>query len=81
MNAGVRQSVYNEEKASCKWERENRFLTAPKHDVGEFYNNPSQVCEKTPDKKLENTIDFIQNYYYFNRFRVVNTFDSESKRA
>ena len=77
----IRQSVYNEEKASCKWERENRFLTAPKHDVGEFYNNPSQVCEKTPDKKLENTIDFIQNYYYFNRFRVVNTFDSESKKA
>lgn len=77
----IRRKAYDEEKKNCKWERENVFLTDPKHDVGEFYNDPSQVCEKTPDKKLENTIDFIQNYYYFNRFRVVNTYDSESEKA
>lgn len=77
----IRKIANVETEKRCKWERKNEFLTAPKRDVGIFYNDPSQVCEKTPDKKLENTIDFIQNYYYFNRFRVVNTFDSESKKA
>lgn len=56
----------------CSWEKNYDFLTEPKHDVGEFYNSPEQVYEKTPDQKLENTIDFIQNYYYFNRFRMMN---------
>lgn len=56
----------------CYWENTNICLVEPKRDVGEFYNDPRQVDEKTPDQKLENTIDFIQNFYYFNRFRVVN---------
>ncbi len=67
--------------SNCIWERNNKFLTDPKRDVGNFYNDPRQVFEKTPDKKLENTIDFIQNYYYYNRFRVVNTIDSENKKV
>ena len=56
----------------CFWEKDCDFLVEPKRDVGEFYNSPEQVHEKTPDQKLENTIDFIQNYYYFNRFRIMN---------
>lgn len=56
----------------CLWEKDYDFLVEPKRDVGEFYNSPEQVHEKTPDQKLENTIDFIQNYYYFNRFRIMN---------
>lgn len=56
----------------CCWEKDYDFLTEPKRDVGEFYNDPKKVHEKTPDQKLENTIDFIQNYYYYNRFRIMN---------
>ena len=56
----------------CLWEKDYDFLVGPKRDVGEFYNSPEQVHVKTPDQKLENTIDFIQNYYYFNRFRIMN---------
>lgn len=52
--------------------KEYKFLYEPRKDVGQFYNFPEQVYEKTPSQKLENTIDFIQNYYYFNRFRIMN---------
>lgn len=69
----IRETVYDQAKGECKWECKNHFLTDPKRDVGNFYNDPKQVCEKTPDQKLENTIDFLQNFYYYNRFRVVNS--------
>lgn len=69
----IRETVYDQTKGECKWECKSHFLTDPKRDVGNFYNDPKQVCEKTPDQKLENTIDFIQNFYYYNRFRVVNS--------
>lgn len=70
------------DEKGCKWESNNRFLTDPMHDVGKFYNNPSQVFIKTPDQKLEKTIDFIQNYYYYNRFRVVNdSIEFENKKG
>ncbi|MCM1415862.1 MAG: hypothetical protein NC430_08050 [bacterium] len=74
----IREMVNSNGKKGCKWENENKCLIAPKYDVGSFYNQPNQVCEKTPDQKLENTIDFIQNYYYYNRFRVVNNFFSST---
>lgn len=78
------QKIWNENngrsKIGCDWEEKRAFLTAPKCKVGIFYNEPIQVYEKTPDLKLENTIEFIQNYYYHNRFRVVNhMFDPEQK--
>lgn len=62
----------------CFWEKNYDFLVEPRRDVGEFYNSPEQVHEKTPAQKLENTIDFIQNYYYFNRFRIMNEFVDSS---
>ncbi len=71
----VREMIDEEGKYGCAWERDHDFLTDPRRDVGKFYNNPLQVYEKTPDQKLENTIDFIQNYYYYNRFRSVTRSD------
>ena len=59
-------------KRGCFWERNFDFLTEPKQDVGDYYNIPELVHEKMPDQKLDNTIDFIQNYYYYNRFRIMN---------
>lgn len=78
----IRNIVYDNDRNACKWECTNHFLTDPKRDVGNFYNDPKQVCEKTPDQKLENTIDFIQNFYYYNRFRVINnTVEFEGKKV
>lgn len=68
----IREIVNSKSARGCKWEKDLEYLIGPKQDVGEFYNIPEQVHEKTPAQKLENTIDFIQNYYYHNRFRIMN---------
>lgn len=62
----------DDSKRGCYWERNYEFLTAPRRDVGDYYNTPELVHEKMPDQKLDNTIDFIQNYYYYNRFRIMD---------
>lgn len=67
----VRKQIVKESKDGCAWEKACRCLLEPKADVGKFYNEPKLVYEKTSQQKLENTIDFIQNYYYFNRFEVM----------
>ena len=36
----------------------------------DYYNNPETVYTEKTEQKLDNTIDFIQNYYYHNRFRL-----------
>lgn len=61
-----------ENPSGCKWEDNMPgCLTAPKLDVGKFYNDPRRVYTMDAGEKLENTIDFIQNYYYNNRFRIM----------
>ncbi|MCM1097769.1 MAG: hypothetical protein NC427_06845 [Ruminococcus flavefaciens] len=67
----IRRSIVNEDKRGCKWENDWECLVTPKMDVGEFYNDPRLVFEKLSSQKLENTIAFIQNYYYYNRFRMM----------
>jgi len=67
----IRQMVKKEDGVGCKWEKDWDCLAEPKVDVGRFYNDPKQVLEKTSSQKLENTIDFIQNYYYYNRFKMM----------
>ena len=67
----IRQEIRSEDGMGCKWERDWDCLVAPKIDVGNFYNDPKQVLDKTSPQKLENTILFIQNYYYYNRFRMM----------
>lgn len=67
----IRKQIENKGEPGCKWEKDWKCLSDPKMDVGEFYNVPSLVYEKTTEQKLENTIDFIQNYYYYNRFKMM----------
>ncbi len=67
----IRQAVKGEDGKGCRWEKDWDCLLAPKMDVGKFYNDPKQVLDKTSSQKLENTIRFIQNYYYYNRFRMM----------
>lgn len=66
----IRNLAKGEKGEGCSWENEWECLAEIKRDVGEFYNNPKLVYEKKSSQKLENTIDFIQNYYYYNRFKM-----------
>ena len=55
----------------CCWENGlPKYLLEPKERIGQFYNEPERLYTERPEQKLENTIDFIQNYYYHNRFRL-----------
>ena len=40
-------------------------------NVAEYYNNPRSAKEKTHEIMLENTLDFIQMYYYKNRIKIM----------
>ena len=69
----VWQEASGKAAAGCKWEEGMaEGLAAPKRNVGIFYNDPQQVFTLDRGSKLDNTIDFIQNYYYHNRFRVMD---------
>lgn len=39
--------------------------------VADYYNNPSSAFEKKAEEMLEDTIQFIQTYYYKNRFEIM----------
>lgn len=41
--------------------------------VAGFYNKPGSALAKTPQSMLEDTIDFIQTYYYKNRFEIMSS--------
>ncbi len=61
-----------ENKRGCKWESQMwECMWNAKQDVGSFYNDPAKVYLKTSEEKLENTIEFIQNFYYHNRLNTV----------
>lgn len=52
----------------CKWEQEIwESMRDAKKEVGDFYNDPKTIYDKSPEQKLESTIDFIQDFYYHNR--------------
>lgn len=60
----------------CIWEEDSmEGLLRVKKKVGEFYNDPSQALSLSTQKKLENTIEFIQEYYYHNRARLTKKQD------
>lgn len=55
----------------CSWEKDLPvYLMETKRKIGDYYNDPEKVYTEKTEQKLENTIDFIQNYYYYNRFRL-----------
>ena len=68
----IREKIEKEDGSGCIWENDWKCLSEPKMDVGKFYNIPELVLKKTPEQKLENTIDFVQNFYYFNRFKMID---------
>ena len=67
----IRKQIKKDNKKGCIWEEDWDCLLEPKMDVGEFYNRPELVFEKKTQQKLETTIDFVQNYYYYNRFKMM----------
>lgn len=67
----IRKKIIKRDGFGSVWERDWDCLWKLKKDVGDFYNDPKLVYEKTAAQKLENTIDFIQNYYYYNRFKMM----------
>ena len=67
----IRKKIKKDDGSGCKWEKDWKCLSQPKMDVSEFYNKPELVFQKKTQQKLETTIDFIQNYYYYNRFKVM----------
>lgn len=74
----IRMEVAGGNGIKCKWERNlPDCLVTPKKNVGEFYNHPEQVYKLKTYSKLENTIDFIQNYYYHNRFRIMEELEEK----
>lgn len=42
-------------------------------EVSEFYNVPQSADEKSHEEMLEDTIRFVQNYYYKNRFKIMSS--------
>ncbi|MCH5339939.1 MAG: hypothetical protein J1E01_00595 [Acetatifactor sp.] len=67
----IRKQIKKQNGFGCIWEQDWECLKKTKEDVSKFYNEPKLVFEKSAAEKLENTIDFIQNYYYYNRFEMI----------
>lgn len=59
--------AYEVHREGCKKVREKEVY----HVVSHFYNDPQSAFGKTHDRMLEDTLDFIQTYYYKNRFRIM----------
>ncbi len=69
---GIREKIQEWEKTGKgRSKKEPSCLLGARMDVSQFYNDPCLVYEKKTQQKLETTIDFIQNYYYYNRFHVM----------
>lgn len=49
-----------QEEAACK-------------TVADFYNTPQSANAKSPEEMLEDTIRFIETYYYRNRFKIMSS--------
>lgn len=76
----IRKEAKSVQGKGCRWEDAiPECLIRPKLNVGCFYNEPEQVYTLSTDQKLENTIDFIQNYYYYNRFRIMEREQAEKQ--
>lgn len=63
----------------CIWEQNMwKCMCEPKRDVGDFYNDPESIFKKAPSGMLENTIDFIQNFYYHNRADITREWETNN---
>ncbi len=69
------KELYKDHKRNCN-DRRNRNLEITKNFCGrvaEYYNNPDSAVKKGHDEMLEDTIEFIQTYYYLNRFEIMSS--------
>jgi len=41
--------------------------------VADYFNNPQTAVSITPIEMLENTISFVEHYYYYNRFQIMSS--------
>ncbi|MBD5552283.1 MAG: hypothetical protein HDQ96_14100 [Lachnospiraceae bacterium] len=53
----------------CKETREEEICKV----VSRYYNEPQSARDKKPSEMLEDTLQFIQTYYYRNRFKIMSS--------
>lgn len=78
------EKIHNPNGNGCVWEQKMwKCMCESKRDVGDFYNDPESIFKKAPGGMLENTIDFIQNFYYHNRAGITREWETNNaeKRA
>lgn len=63
------KEVYEKQKKACQNMRNGKTCKV----VSDFYNDPDSAVSKTHESMLEDTLDFIQTYYYKNRFKVMSS--------
>lgn len=68
------RELYDIHYDKCEDIRENKAYKI----VSEYYNDAQSAAEKSPEQMLEDTIQFIQTYYYKNRFKIMSS--NEVKR-
>lgn len=61
------RKLYKTHEKVCKGMREKEVYKV----VSEYYNKPKSALNKTHEKMLEDALDFIQIYYYENRFQIM----------
>ncbi|MDE5931387.1 MAG: hypothetical protein K2H40_02750, partial [Lachnospiraceae bacterium] len=61
------RELYTEHQEVCAAMREKNVYEV----VSKFYNEPLSALNKTHEMMLEDALDFIQTYYYANRFRLM----------
>lgn len=64
-------SSYRHIPCGCKWEETLwPCMREIKEKVGNYYNDPESIFTVSEAEKLDDTIAFIQNYYYHNRYDI-----------
>lgn len=61
--------LYDAHLFSCRQLRKDKACMT----VAQYYNDPQSPLTKTPEIMLDDTIHFIQTYYYRNRFKIMSS--------
>ncbi len=63
------KALYEEHLLNCRILKDDEACK----NIADYYNNPQSALDKTPEIMLEDTIHFIQTYYYRNRFKIMSS--------
>lgn len=63
------KKLYDAHLLNCSQLRKDKACVT----VAEYYNDPHSPLTKTPEIMLDDTIHFIQTYYYRNRFKIMSS--------